>query len=789
MTLGEGSPSGAGTARPPRRPGGSRLSVKSAAVWSVVLLVAVATAFGLARVTVDTTASAFLPGRDRALSTLDETARAFGGDPVVILAESAQPRGLVTGDQLGRLIGLEGRLSRLPDVAVVYGPGTLLNQVAQSAHNLMTTIFGRQDAIRAQAQAAKQATGAPPDQVKAAGDAAVADFNARYGSLLLEALPAGLPTVRNQGFVNAVAFDGTGNPRPEWHFLLPDAHSVVILVRPREGLDQQGTARLVQGARALVAQSGLSTSRVTLTGTPTVFADLGRTVQREIPLLGAVALALIIASYLGIPWTRRRRHRLVPLASTLGATLITLALFGWAGATLSIGAVAFLPILIGIGSDFPAYIIHRVAPRRLIVAAGASAAGFAALAISPLPFVRDLGIALGLGVVLAVGLAFLIDRRLLPRSVEDPVDEAAPAVAPAAPPRYRLPIAIALAVVAGLGWIVLPRLDLQAQPENLAAGLPAVAAAEHAEQVIGSSGEVDVRLRGPDVRTVQTLDWLRQAENTIVRDYGSSLRPAISLPDLMTFLGPNPSAEQLQAGLNLLPSYLIGAVISDDNTQAMISLGISLQDLHRQAGLLTGLRGALPPPPPGMTVDVVGLPVAAARGYELISGSRYLANLAGIAAAGLVLLVGLSRRRDALRAVAAAVLATGWGLAGAWLLGVPLSPLSVALGSLTTATACEFTVLLSHARAGGLARLRRTVTVAALAAALGYLALTVSQLSMLREFGVLLAVTVALSLVAAFAMVRLFPPAPEPAEPAPPGTDSTEGAVEPTDAASGVWRR
>jgi hypothetical protein len=108
--------------------------------------------------------------------------------------------------------------------------------------------------------------------------------------------------------------------------------------------------------------------------------------------------------------------------------------------------------------------------------------------------------------------------------------------------------------------------------------------------------------------------------------------------------------------------------------------------------------------------------------------------------------------------VIAAVLATGWGLAGAWLVGVPLSPLSVALGCLTTATACEFTVILGYATASRRHQVRRTVTVAGLAAALGYLALTVSSLSILVKFGLLLAITVGLSLLAATLVVRLLPP-------------------------------
>ncbi|MGH3951593.1 MAG: RND transporter, partial [Pseudonocardiaceae bacterium] len=172
---------------------------------------------------------------------------------------------------------------------------------------------------------------------------------------------------------------------------------------------------------------------------------------------------------------------------------------------------------------------------------------------------------------------------------------------------------------------------------------------------------------------------------------------------------------------------------------------------------LDSVRAELPPPPPGLTAEVVGLPVAAARGFALVDADRYLPNLAGIAAAATVLLVGLRRRADAGRAVLAAVLAAGWGFAAAALLGLDLTPLTVALGSLTTAVACEYAVLLSSSAARRASAVRRTVAVAALAATLGYLSLALSGLTVLQEFGLVLAGTVVLAFAAAHLVQRLAP--------------------------------
>jgi hypothetical protein len=721
----------------------------------LLVIVAAVAVTGLVRLRTDTAVSSFLPAGDPVLESTRQAARAFGGDPIIVLAESAQPRALLSQDQLPRLMNLESALPKLPDVAVVYGPGTVLNQIAGAAQDLLQTISVRREVLQEQARADAEARHLSTEELAEAVQNSTRDFDLHYGSLLVRGLPGGLPTMRNPEFINAVIFNGAGEPRADWKFVVPGPNALAILVRPRENLDQAGTERLVQNVRSAAQSAGLNTSRLTVSGSPAVVAGLGQAVRTDLPLLGTTALALVTACYVLLPWTRHRKRRWLPVAVTLSSTLLTLSVFGLTGRPVSLGVIAFLPIVIGIGSDFPAYLIHGGVPaRRVVVVALASAMGFAGLTLSPLPFVRDLGLGIATGLLLAVAVVFGL-RTMVPGSPELPVDTAA---------RERqqmsrgpkLAILVPAILVAALGWTVLPQIRIDAQPEKLASGLPSVQDVQYAERVLGSSGEVDIVLRGTDVSTPQSLAWMRSAQEAVLAQYGDKLRPIVSLPSLLEFLGDTPTQNQLNSALSLLPHYLYTSVLSDDHTQAQISLGLSLEDLGQQSALLASARRVLPPPPPGMTVELVGLPVAAARGFDLISRGRYLTNLAGILAAGLVLMVGLSWRRVAGMAILAAVLASGWGLAGTWLLEVPLSPLSVALGSLTTATACEFTVLLSYAGSPSRGTLRRTVAVAALAAALGYLALTTSQLAVIRDFGLLLAFSVGLSLLAAHLVVRMF---------------------------------
>lgn len=746
-----------------------RLTARQTLAAAVVLALAVGVVAGLASLRVDARPQAFLPAGDANLRDTQAADRAFGADPIVVLAESADPGQLLGPDQLPRVFRLEGQLSRLPDVAVVYGPATVLNEITIASNDVLARIVGSRDGARKAAEQQARATGAPQSAVTAAGDQAVAAFDLRYAPLLVQGMPVGLPTLHNPGYVRNLVYeqapDGSLTPRPRWRFVVPSATAISILVRPREDMDQQSTDRLVAAVEATARSAGLRTTKLSVTGAPAVAASLADQVRREVPLLGACALTFIALCYLALPWLGRRRQRLLPLAAALAGTAVTLAVFGWLGRPLSLGAMAFLPILIGIGSDFPAYLMRVGQRRRVLVAALASAAGFASLDLSPLPFVRDLGSALALGVLLAVGMALALRRFLASahteaggRTERDPgtvggLAAWSPRTVRSRTMRYG--IALLAVAAAAVGWSVLPWLTIEASPDRLAAGMPAVSDAQHAEQVLGSSGEVRLIVSGPQVLTPELLTWMRRAEDGVVAQHGDQLRPILSPPDLLRFLGPNPTNEQVAAATALIPQYLLGAVRTPDGRQAVLSFGINLQDLGQQRDLLEQVRRSLPPLPPGYHATLSGLPVMAARGYDLISGNRYPTNLAGIVAAGLVLLVGLRRRWDAGRAVLAALLATGWGLAVVVALGLSLSPLTIALGSLTTATACEFTVLLADAFRQRNRAQYRTVAVAALAAAVGYATLALSRLDVIRGFGWLLSLTVLLSLAAAHVVVAV----------------------------------
>ncbi|MFI5627010.1 RND transporter [Nocardioides sp. NPDC051685] len=719
----------------------------------VALGVGAAVVAGLFRVELTTSTESFLPSSDPVQRAFSSKSDDFGGDPLVVLLETEQPRALFSEqEQLLRLVGLEGELAKIRDVAAVYGPGTVLNQTAGAAQDMLAQISGRRDGYRNEVMAAARKKGLSKPEVEELGRAAVARFDERYGTLLVRGMPAGLPTLKNPRFVQTILFDEeTLAARPRWRYLIPSPTTVAVLVRPRADLDAAGTSRLVDRVESTVTKADLDVSRTTVTGSPAIAAGLADRGRSEFPLLGATAIGAVGIIFLLLKWTRRRRDRMRPIVAALIGTATTIAGFGWLGHPVSLGVVAFLPILMGIGSDFPLYWSRGKADRAVLVATGAAVVGFASVGLSPLPFVRELGLALAAGIVFTVTAAVVMRHLLGPVPPPDGVSEGAREL-PSFSPRVRALAALCIFASAVVGWSALAGLRVESQPDKLAEGLPELAAARYAEETLGSNGEVTVVIDGSKVTAPEVLAWSREAQRRIVTELGDRVHPVLSIGDLLSFLGAEPTAAQVDAAVDAIPPYLSSAVLRSDREQSLIVLGVEFEGVDELGVLLEDLDEAIGDPPAGVDVEVVGLPVSAARGLEVVSSGRILINLVGIASATLVILVGLRSFRDAARALATIVVATGWvGLIASITTG-SLSPLTVALGSLVVATGSEFAIMLR--RGDGV----RAVATAALAGTVGYLVLALSELAVLRDFGLLLAAGVACSFAAALVVDRILWP-------------------------------
>jgi hydrophobe/amphiphile efflux-3 (HAE3) family protein len=639
----------------------------------------------------------------------------------------------------------------------------------------------------------------------------VLQLNLRYGLGL-----TGLPTLNDPSFVSALVFDpsrGATTPKARFAYLFPSPRSALIQVRLVPGLSESARAdaiRLVRAAVAMPAWKLQGRAGYTVTGAPVVAQDLtgalaGSTLQ--LLLIGVIVMAVVLALVF------RARRRLVPLGIALAAVAISFGLMALVGAPLTMASIAVLPVLLGLGVDYAIqYQARGAALPAIATAALATAAGFFVLLLSPVPMVRGFGALLVLGIGVAFVLALTAGTAALrvgsPRrggplaaslrgagelvdSVRDGVWRvlALPARALARVGGAVLRVGLArpgrvLAVglaVAAIGWALDSSTEVVSDINRLVPqDLPAVRDLRALQSDTGVAGEIDVVISGADLTDPKVVGWMRDYQRSVLKAHGYSaargcgkadLCPALSLPDLFRTPEAASSRAKVRALLGAVPPYFSQAVITADRRTANLAFGVRLMPLDRQQAIVDDMRGRLKPPA-GVTARMAGLQVLAAQANDTLSDPlRRLGTLViGLCLVGLVLLAVHRRWRRAWVPLAPIALATGWSALVLWALGIPLNPMSATLGALVIAISTEFAVLLAarfeeeRGRAGGgapvaeaLARTYRSTGVAVAAsgttAIAGFAVLALSDVQMLRDFGLVTVIDLTVSLLGVMAVL------------------------------------
>ncbi len=589
-----------------------------------------------------------------------------------------------------------------------------------------------------------------------------------------------------------------------------DAALIQVRLRPELTSAQRSRAiELIRAAVRMPLFASRNGGRYTVSGVPVVTRDLAATVTGQVGLLlGAAVVAMALALLLVFRARRRLLPLLVALAAT-GLTFGAMALLG-AGLTMASLAVLPVLIGLAVdyaiqlqsrveeqrasGVEGPEAIARaaRAGAPTVATAALATATGFLVLLLSPIPMVRGFGLLLVLGIALALvcaltagsaalALAPPARRRTRPTPLAGALAGAGELLADAMRPFARAALAAAerrparvLAValsLAALGWVADTQTRVVSDIRQLVpSDMPALRDLTTLQDATASSGEIDVLVQGGDLARPQVVRWMSAYQTRVLKRFGyadgrscraATLCPAFSLPDLFQAANAK-SAKAIHALLRQVPPYFSSSVITRDRTAATLAFGIRLMPLDEQQRVVQAMRAELDPPA-GVQARLAGLPVIAAQANaDLSSPWRRLGTLVvGLLAVALVLLAVFRRAERALVPLVPIALATGWSALVLYATRVPLNPMSATLGALVIAISTEFSVLLSerfrqergagHASSTALERAYRSTGRAVLASGVtaiaGFGVLAISDIRMLRDFGIVTLVDLTVSLV------------------------------------------
>jgi predicted RND superfamily exporter protein len=353
-------------------------------------------------------------------------------------------------------------------------------------------------------------------------------------------------------------------------------------------------------------------------------------------------------------------------------------------------------------------------------------------------------------------------------------------------PKRVLGVGLALAVI---GWGVGTQIGTQTDIRKLAPqNVDAVRELNELQNATGVSGELDVRISAPDLTDPATIRWMAGFKRRVLSAGGFSganpsckaaeVCPGPALSDFVT--GGGLAADEgdltpggIRSALRQIPAYDLRQVATIDPKTglpagtALLAFGIRAQSLEDQQALIDRIRGEIGEPgakggpPAGVRVELAGLPVIAAAAASDLSDSRYLLTAVGLIAVALVLLLVYRSWSRALVPLVPIAMATGWSALVLWLTRIPLNPMSAALGALTIAIATEFSVILAaryrqerragrdlgSALRGAYARTGAAVLASGVTAIGGFAVLIASDVGMLRDFGFVTVIDLAVALL------------------------------------------
>jgi hydrophobe/amphiphile efflux-3 (HAE3) family protein len=817
----------------------------------------------------DTAADTIVDPGSQAFRHEVEYENTFGADPIVVLVQGDVQK-ILGGQGLQQLIRIESNMSN-PDntrrgVQSLYGPTSIatVSAVAAEGSLLARVQKAEQDAQKQAFDAAKAAGATDADAntaaQKAASDAGSAALN-NAAKDFPEIAQIGLPSADNPRWTSAIFLDANGKPKPRFNAVVPDPTHILITGRLSPDSSQRAIDAIVGSIRSDVASNPIPGATVTVTGVPVLEAAVAHALQLAL-FVGMAVGALAMAILLLVTLRRQVRPaaRLLPLLAGLFSVLMLGGLVSLIGLlvanirsrigldaatqqsilasftlALNPATLAAFPVALGLAVDYSVQFLYRHyqaqaagdpgpllasrvgAGRATLRAAVCTVAGLLALGTSGIPMVRQFGVAMILGVIVAwlvsrltvlSGLAIMTRRTRIRAAVnaarrglkEDEemglfglsAAAATPAVAGApatgaAPwgvstwvrahtPHVLVP-ALALAVI---GWAALPFVTYETNPERLVSPqLPAFQALDRVRQVTGSSGELDFVLTGPDVTSDAALKWSADLQAVAARDTSNQFKIAGSLAQLFGAInaGKPLTNDQTKAFLSVIPNYFTDALTSRDHKLARIAFGINLAPIQAQAQQVQQIRNDVDAPP-GYAYYPAGFTYLTMTGLDALQSGQMLLNILGAALVFVALLAIYRHRRLALFAWVPTLFVAGWSTAILFALRAPLTPMTAVLGALVVAFGTEFAVLwlerYREAVSGGVAAGERAAEVATRTAGpgiivsgsaltLGFLALTIGglpglrglgfDLPMLRDFGLVAAMDMVLALMASLVVL------------------------------------
>lgn len=793
----------------------SRLAVelgrRAGLVAIIGLLITLTMGYGITKLSFATGTESYLNQDDAAYAASVDYQKRFGGEAnltVITMDEGHTVAELITNPKNREAIeATSAELRKVPGVRGVIDPIVALDlsanlisadPAAPTLQNLLGSV-----AARSLAKAIEQA----PEADKAAREA----DNALTTQKVL-AIPEEDRFLPKPAWTDFLLHDNQGEIRLSQRAVFPDDTHAMILTRFDGNLKVDPATTATNTTYDIVENLELEHAEVRTTGSPKLLVEINDYLRGGMLQLGAIALGIMVLILLVL---FNVRWRLLPLGVIVVGVIWAFGTAGYLGVPLTLVTVAGLPVMLGIGIDYAIQMHARVeeeavigrsvhpiqetarnlGPALLVVTFDAVFA-FAALHWAAVPMLRDFGLLLAVGVAVICIASIIVPLATLGiREYRKPTPKGEfnagwlgtlvvklgglPAVA-------AIPLAVASIAIFIGGISVEEKLHIQTDPVKwVNPESQVIKNLRYAEKEVGGSSELGVFIETKDPFSQEVVDHVDEFTNRYLGKYqptgdivvASSIVAIVG--DLLVVPGTervHPDAELVKEALAVAPADIKSTVFDDSGSTdqayniAFLTGPGSLED---RKTIVEEIRNEENPtsgadkPPAGTTVTPSGLVVVGVGLLDNLEKNRILLTYLSIAFVGIFLTIRMRSLIRSLLSLVPVLIAVGVSSLVAYWANLELSPMTAVGGPLVVAACTEFTSLILlrfvEERGRGLdpkeavdvtaERTGRAFIVSACTAIAGVAVISFSSMPLLRDFGRVVGMNVAVALLSALVVL------------------------------------
>jgi hydrophobe/amphiphile efflux-3 (HAE3) family protein len=722
----------------------------------------------------------------------------FGGQAMVTvftMDEGQTVADLFTPANIARLQEIEDELRGVDGVYAVISPLTAL----QFTQNMVTSESG--DVTQSVAgQALLGARDREPDP-EAQG------IRLDDAATTLDRINAveGERTFENPEWIEFLLFDNRGDIRKSLRPFFPDEGHAQFITRltGNASLEDEGTA--AEAVVEIVQAEPFENAETVTTGAAVLLKDLNDYLRGGMLTLGAIAVAIMVVILLLL---FKVRWRLLPLFVILIGVTWAFGLAGYLGIPLSVVTIAGLPVMLGVGIDYAIQMHSRIeeevvvdraahpiqeasvnlGPALLVVTFDAIFA-FLALRFAKVPMIRDFGLLLAVGIAVICLCSIVWPLCILGmrefRSPTKGQDYTHGNLAKLViwlgdlPTKTAVPLAIASVAIFAGGIIVEDQLTIQSDPEEwVDQDSQVIADIDTLKAETGSSAELGIFIESDDVFSDDVATFVTDFANEQLEERPDDLLTASSIVTTVSFLlevpgttALPPTGADVERAYEVAPPDIQRALVHPEAGALNLVFRTGPGSLEERAVYVDDIRDELEAGetaggvaiPEGVRATPSGLAVVGVGLLENIEANRILLTYLAVAFVFLFLAVRLHSLVRALLSMVPVLIAVGAASLVAWALDLQLSPMTAVGGPLVVALCTEFTSLIllrfieecqrGHPPREAIevtaARTGRAFIVSALTAVAGVAVIAFSSLPLLRDFGLIVAMNVAVALLSA----------------------------------------